>query len=63
MNNFSKGDLVQLKSGGPRMTVIDINDDKVICQWFDDKQNLKKEESQHDSITQSRRGSIRARVR
>jgi uncharacterized protein YodC (DUF2158 family) len=41
---FQKGDVVQLKSGGPTMTVQDIGDftssgieDGVLCVWFDGK--------------------------
>jgi uncharacterized protein YodC (DUF2158 family) len=29
------GDVVQLKSGGPLMTVHAINDAGVVCTWFD----------------------------
>ncbi len=32
---FSKGDVVQLKSGGPRMTVDDLDGNRVGCIWFD----------------------------
>lgn len=28
------GDVVQLKSGGPKMTVSEIDEDNVFCQWF-----------------------------
>jgi uncharacterized protein YodC (DUF2158 family) len=33
---FSVGDIVQLKSGGPKMTVNDVarGDGKVVCVWF-----------------------------
>jgi len=31
---FNKGDLVQMKSGGPRMTVLNVTDQTVTCQWF-----------------------------
>lgn len=42
---FQKGDVVQLKSGGPTMTVQNIGDftgssgieDGVLCVWFDGK--------------------------
>jgi uncharacterized protein YodC (DUF2158 family) len=47
--NFKLGDVVQLKSGGPKMTVQHIvaDDDFGVsrndlnCQWFDDKDILK----------------------
>lgn len=36
--SFKDGDLVQLKSGGPAMTVLEVNDaGMVICTWFDSK--------------------------
>ncbi len=44
MSDFKKGDVVQLASGGPKMTVIDLGDysgsglgpvDGVKCQWFE----------------------------
>ncbi|EME9804124.1 DUF2158 domain-containing protein [Vibrio alginolyticus] len=38
---FSIGDCVQLKSGGPVMTISDIDGTTVRCQWFDDKQEVK----------------------
>jgi uncharacterized protein YodC (DUF2158 family) len=32
---FEPGDIVQLKSGGPKMTISEIIDgDEAICQWF-----------------------------
>lgn len=37
---FRAGDVVQLKSGGPRMTYTGVNsDDRLWCMWFD-KQNV-----------------------
>lgn len=30
------GDVVQLKSGGPWMTVTEVGEKKVICTWFVD---------------------------
>ncbi len=44
MADFKKGDVVVMRSGGPKMTVADIGDysgfgtgpkDGVKCQWFD----------------------------
>ncbi|MGZ9568755.1 YodC family protein [Alcaligenes nematophilus] len=36
MSTFQVGDVVQLKSGGPEMTVIDkgLDGSKVECMWF-----------------------------
>ncbi|WP_352570255.1 YodC family protein [Mesorhizobium opportunistum] len=41
-NAFKIGDTVQLKSGGPIMTVVNVgtsasNIESVWCQWFNDK--------------------------
>jgi uncharacterized protein YodC (DUF2158 family) len=35
MNEFKEGDVVQLKSGGPRMTVTKISGEQCRCKWFD----------------------------
>jgi len=42
MSNFEKGDLVVLNSGGPAMTVREVDNDtsegysvQVTCDWFD----------------------------
>jgi len=32
---FTPGDVVRLKSGGPKMTVLETKDDMVTCKWFD----------------------------
>lgn len=36
------GDLVTLKSGGPVMTVCELKEDKIMCEWFnrEDKINI-----------------------
>lgn len=46
MRKFYSGDIVQLKSGGPEMTVSHYNsnipdDKKIICTWFDKNNELK----------------------
>jgi len=33
--NFQVGDVVKLKSGGPAMTVKEVSDRGIICNWFD----------------------------
>jgi uncharacterized protein YodC (DUF2158 family) len=36
MEDFEIGDVVQLRSGGPRMTVHSlVSDGDVVCQWFE----------------------------
>ena len=43
---FKAGDIVRLKSGGPRMTVVDYgkygygDDEEYKCKWFDEKNKL-----------------------
>jgi uncharacterized protein YodC (DUF2158 family) len=34
MTAFKSGDVVQLRSGGPKMTVASINGPKVVTTWF-----------------------------
>ena len=35
MDNLQSGDTVQLKSGGPVMTVKDVRGGELLCEWFD----------------------------
>jgi uncharacterized protein YodC (DUF2158 family) len=37
MAQFKVGDVVQLKSGGPLMTVGEVEGEQVTCEWFADK--------------------------
>ncbi len=38
---FKIGDLVKLKSDGPKMTVEGVGDDSIMCVWFDNKKLLR----------------------
>lgn len=43
-NNWKIGDVVQLKSGGPKMTISSEKDERdgtVHCEWFDESGQLK----------------------
>jgi len=35
MPDFTKGGLVRLKSGGPKMTILSVKETALSCQWFD----------------------------
>jgi len=39
MDTVKVGSVVQLKSGGPYMTVLEISDDKLKCIWFTNNEN------------------------
>ena len=34
METFSQGDVVQLKSGGPKMTIAKLSENQAECVWF-----------------------------
>ncbi|MEL7032804.1 MAG: DUF2158 domain-containing protein [Pseudomonadota bacterium] len=42
---FKIGDVVQLKSGGPKMTVAAVKQDRAICVWFNGQNALHEEKS------------------
>ena len=45
-NVFKVGDIVRLKSGGPKMTVYEIADDDedmIYCRWFVEKKHAARE--------------------
>lgn len=54
MADFKVGDTVQLKSGGPIMTVTEVGDEygvtKVFCSWFDDKKKQEHSSFQPETL-------------
>jgi len=44
-NAFKIGDVVQLKSGGPEMTVSKIDAEEVLCTWWSSQESDHKERS------------------
>lgn len=40
MEEFKQGDIVLLKSGGPKMTVESAGDTKVLCVWHDKEKEV-----------------------
>lgn len=41
-HEFKVGDVVQLKSGGPKMTIMQVYDEEMCqCTWFDGPSQLK----------------------
>ena len=40
MADFKEGDVVRLKSDGPKMTVVGVNQTTVQCTFFDGNNNL-----------------------
>ncbi|MFC3355518.1 YodC family protein [Sphingobacterium zeae] len=58
---FSKGDVVRLKSGGPKMTIegyeivmgwdfTSESDDTVVCKWFDLNEVLQVQKFNHETL-------------
>jgi uncharacterized protein YodC (DUF2158 family) len=39
VDEFKPGDVVQLKSGGPRMTIVSMRGGQADTEWFDEKKN------------------------
>jgi uncharacterized protein YodC (DUF2158 family) len=37
MEGIKAGEIVELKSGGPAMTVNFVENNEAVCAWFDDK--------------------------
>ena len=49
---FKIGDIVQLKSGGPLMTVQKVRTDEVDCMWFDGSTLIKNTSFPLDTLVQ-----------
>ncbi len=43
-NKIEPGDVIQVRSGGPEMTCVGINDNHVKCLWLNDNQVIRNEE-------------------
>ncbi len=50
--NLKVGDTVILKSGGPKMTIVKISDDKVEAIWFDEKVDVQNAEFPPQALTE-----------
>jgi len=68
-SDFRVGDVVTLKTGGPRMTVTYagpvVFDDAnwLICQWFDDCGHFRQEMFHHETVVPEPRAISAGRVR
>lgn len=49
---FQPGDIVQLKSGSPKMTVLWSNDGKTYCFWFDEHNHRFQDSDFHTILLQ-----------
>ena len=61
-NQFKKGDVVELKSGGPKMTIekykilhsmtgpSHVSKNTVVCTWFDSNGVLQSRDFEHDAL-------------
>jgi uncharacterized protein YodC (DUF2158 family) len=47
---MDKGDVVQLKSGGPHMTISSIFGDQAVCIWFDSEGKRTQEDFPLDTL-------------
>ena len=43
--SFEAGDIVELKSGGPQMTVASMKHDRAFCVWFNRREGCHEEQS------------------
>jgi len=47
---FKTGDQVQLKSGGPVMTVKEYDGGEVVCEWFDEHSKVESRSFHQDQL-------------
>lgn len=52
---FKPGDIVILKSGGPRMTIATIDERSALCEWFSDDQQAQSKSFALTSLKQDER--------
>ena len=62
MDGFKVGDRVQLKSGGPAMTVTKCTPDGCICEWFDEKEQPMKRRHVAAALREFKPGSPTSRA-
>jgi len=43
--DFEAGDVVELKSGGPKMTIAATKQERAICVWFNQREDFHEEKS------------------
>lgn len=55
IEQFCVGDVVTLKAGGSRMTVTDVTDHGVLCQWFDEHGEFRQETFEGGALAQEPR--------
>jgi len=42
---FEAGDIVELKSGGPKMTIAALKQERAFCIWFNQREDFHEEKS------------------
>lgn len=47
---YEVGDIIRLNSGGPLMTIKEVNNKIITCRWFDKSDNLQNEEFNETEI-------------
>lgn len=58
--SFETGDVVELKSGGPRMTIAAMKHDRAFCVWFNQRENFHEEQTGEFLIQTLKRVAPRA---